>query len=319
MLSLLQVKSSGHEIIELQQQLQHSQRQVLQQLPRKPQDPFLSPDTSVVSQLRAQISKSEYEVARQAAQILELQGELTKVQVIYDRSAQRQTETSAQLTRQESTASRHATNNLQLQEQVAEAQITAASQDNRISQLQAELVDSNSSLVEAQQQSSQLKEELTQAQGLSAQLQSASSKLQMHSDEQSTAAASRAAAEADLRAKLEAQQAAQIASGNKFEQELKSLHKLAAAAQKQEDNLHAEVQCLPVCYSALSCASSRFHVVYAHKGHRRNRTNCCATMLYTASFESSQPSLFTIASSTCRCMLLISWFRVRIYPACKVQ
>jgi len=117
---VLQVEMSGHAVSDLQQQIHDSQ----QQLQSKSQDAVPSLAVSLESQLRAQVSKSEYEVARQAAQILELQGELTKVQVSYDRSAQRQTETNAQLTRQESTASRFAASNTHLQEQLAEAQIT---------------------------------------------------------------------------------------------------------------------------------------------------------------------------------------------------
>ncbi|KAL0020273.1 hypothetical protein WJX79_008448 [Trebouxia sp. C0005] len=74
----LQVEISSHAVSDLQQQLHDSQ----QQLHSMSQDAVPSIAMSLESQLRAQVSKSEYEVARQAAQILELQGELTKVQAL---------------------------------------------------------------------------------------------------------------------------------------------------------------------------------------------------------------------------------------------
>ncbi len=238
---MLQVESSGHAIADLQRQIHNSQ----QQLPIKPQDASPSLSTSLESQLRAQISKSEYEVARQAAQILELQGELTKIQVSFDKSSQRQTETKAQLTRQESTASRHVANSAQLQQQLTEAKITAASQENRIGQLQTSLADSNSSLSNAKQRNSQLEEDLKLSQGLSAkhEVETARLKSQLsdEADMAATESACRAAAEADLRRQLKGQQAEHNQHMIALEQELQGLKASAAVSRKQEQALQEEV------------------------------------------------------------------------------
>ncbi|DBA83128.1 TPA: hypothetical protein ACH3X2_006652 [Trebouxia sp. C0005] len=240
----LQVEISSHAVSDLQQQLHDSQ----QQLHSMSQDAVPSIAMSLESQLRAQVSKSEYEVARQAAQILELQGELTKVQVSYDKSAQRQTETNAQLTRQESTASRFAASNAQLQEQLAEAQITAASQENRIGQLRSSLSNSNASMVDAKQRNSQLEEELAVSCELSAEQKAEVAKLEAQLKEQGDKAAaesaSRSEALAGVRAQLQAESAKQKEDQNALQQEVKRLQALAAKAQEQKESLQTEVQML---------------------------------------------------------------------------
>ena len=256
---VLQVDISGHAASDLQQQLHDSQ----QQLQSKSHNAVPSLAVSLESQLRAQVSKSEYEVARQAAQILELQGELTKVQVSHDKSAQRQTETNAQLTRQESTASRFAASNSHLQEQLADAQITAASQENRISQLFSSLTDSNASMADAKQRSSQLEEELAVSRELSAEQKAEVGELKAQLSEQAAKAAaesaSRAEADAGLHAQLKAESAKHKEDQGAWQEEVNGLQALAANAQKQKESLQTEVtqqQCRLVltASAALTCA-----------------------------------------------------------------
>ncbi|DBA73984.1 TPA: hypothetical protein ACH3X1_010811 [Trebouxia sp. C0004] len=239
----LQVQISGHAVSDLQQQLHHCQ-----QLQRKSQDAVPSLAVSLESQLRAQVSKSEYEVARQAAQILELQGELTKVQVSYDRSAQCQTETNVQLTRQESTASRFAASNAHLQEQLAEAQIVAASQEDRISQLRSSLTNSYASMADAKKRNSQLEEELADGRELSAEQKAEVAKLKTQLSEQADKAAaesaSRAEAKAGVCAQLKAESAKHQEDQIALQQEMKRLQALAANAEEQKESLQTEVQVL---------------------------------------------------------------------------
>lgn len=240
----LQVEISGHAISDLQHQLHDSQ----QQLHSKSQNAVPSLDVSLESQPHAQVSKAEYEVARQAAQILELQGELTKVQVSYDRSAQRQTETNTQLTHQESTASRFAASSPHLQKQLAEAQITAASQESRISQLSSSLADSNASMTDAKQRNSQVEEELAVNRELSAEQKAEVAKLKAQLSEQGDKAAaesaSRAEAEAGMRAQLKAEGVKHTEDHSAWQEEVKGLQALATNAQEQKDSLQTEVQML---------------------------------------------------------------------------
>ena len=237
----MQLEAANQEVFHLQSQLQDSQQQLEQQLPSQHQVSYPSLSGHLESQLRAQISKNEYEVARQAAQILELQGELTKVQVSFDRSAQRQTETNAQLTRQESTTSRYAASNSLLQEQVEEAQITAASQENRIKQLDSQLSGSNKSLTEARQCCAQLGDEAQQHKELAVKHTSEMEKLQTQLDESTSAASSAAALEEKLQQQLHAQQEEQSLMQRQSEETIELLQVSVSAKTSEHQSLQAEV------------------------------------------------------------------------------
>ena len=152
--------------------------------------------------------------------------------------------------------------NIRLQEQVTQALATAASQNDRITLLQTSLTDSGSSLEAADKQTQWTKQELKTHRGLvtqqAAQLEAlqqklseqsakaasaadAEAELQQELGEQSAKAASAAAAEAELQQQLRLMKAQATQRSSEFEQELKGLQTLAAAAQKQEEKLQSQV------------------------------------------------------------------------------
>lgn len=226
-------------------------------------------------------------MARQAAQILELQGEVTKAQVTCDRSAQRQTEANAQLTRQDSTVSRYAATNTQLQDQLQEAQTTAASQHHRIAHLQSELAESSHHQLRSEKQCARLEAETQQQQQLAAERASEAQKLQAQLDESAAAVASATAAEKRLQGQLQVQLEEHCQQKKQYEEELEGLRAFASTSASKQESLQAEV---PLSRPCQVCTST-YHGTYMHvvlPWCKLNLARCLAETCLLTSHQSLQ-------------------------------